>query len=185
MVLQVLIDGLPLQNCACILINVRDTTLYRKTWKNVKLLKFKANYLWLTTEELERTDTRTIIYSGSEILGRGRRHDAVLYKHYGVLMRGIVHMIIQDTPGSVSTVKMKIPIKRRLWQSAPNDDNRRVVKEFSHKRYEHCISTHGHGDIELDVVLLWNIERKFIIKPDLHDIGIRHSAEMQISSISD
>ena len=84
-----------------------------------KLLKFYAKYPWFTTEELEKTDTRTNIYATSDLLNRVRRYDAVIYKHYGVLMRGIVHMVIEGTPGSVNTVKIKILIICRLRQSAP------------------------------------------------------------------
>ena len=95
--------------------------------KKVKLLKFYAKHPWFTTEELEKADARTIIYAGSDTLDRGRRHNAVIYKNYGVIMRGIVHMIIEGTPCSVNTVKIKIPIVSRLRQSASHDLNRRVA----------------------------------------------------------
>ena len=57
------------------LMSIRIRPYHSKLRKEKKLMRFNARFHWLLDEKLRRTDERTIIYAGLDILSSGRRRD--------------------------------------------------------------------------------------------------------------
>lgn len=179
-----LLRGQAVESISNILLSQKIGSAHRSFWKQLKSFKFNSVIPWLTEEEIQETDTRTIIYAGENILVTGKRYDAVEYNHGRLLRCGILQICIEGRP-LIGEDKMQLAVIRRLRIADLHEGNCNITEKYGRIRYAYHISNTGDKDVVLDCVGRHDMRRSLAILPDMDDLSIRYSPTVRVSEILD
>eukprot|EP00171_Calliarthron_tuberculosum_P002645 IDg2645t1 len=161
--LQNHLNGRHIGTAEAIALSITHTTNDLKVWTLISQIKFNATFPWLTEEEHSEIDLRQIAYAGKDINGCGPRYDAVEYRHTGSVYVGIIHLLLE----------------------VPHPDNKAVVEQFGHRRYEYTLTDETNGDVLLDCMSSTDVRRVLVVVRGYHDLTLRNSILTTESLVED